>query len=682
MGAEQNNEHDLLWRSPGSDIAILEMHVEEAISELYRTRVKIVSADPGLAFKNMLNSEAKIELMCGEQLTESRFFSGIITSFGQGRTRFGHHDPSSDKEYIYEVEIRPKLWLLTRRTRSCVYQKMSAQDITKQILGEHGIMNQWSLGGSPSIRDYCVQYQESDYAFISRLLEEEGICFFFDQKENKTLFCSKMSGHPGCTPTAEGYYDEEPTAELAQGKKEAIMDFTYHQTIGTGRFNLQHYNYETSQLDLKVVKEDKNVPLFTNLEHYDHTRNYRDSGEGNTYADLAKEASAAANRRAHGSSTHRSFAAGHRVTIKNHFNDAFNAKWLIVSCNITIEQGHYTNTFTAMPGDVPYRPERKTPWPRVYGTQTATVTGPGGAKVYLDAMGRAKLQFHWDREGKNNDRSSMWVRVSNNYAGPNYGIQWIPRIGHEVIVSFIEGNPDLPLITGRVYNDANPPPLGPAEKWQNIIKTIKDNHIMFDDKDGAELLDIRAERDMNTLVVRNDSQDIGDNRTIKVGINHNETIGKDMIITVKGNLTEKVTKDYSEEVTENYRISVGKKLETTVGTDHNLTIGKNQTIVIEGKADREIKKTLTETVDKDISISGKKNYSLDIKDKVNMTVGKDISISGGKKGTIDIADKLTVTVGSAKMVLKKNGNVEINGKKVQVKGSGDIVIKGAKIGMN
>ncbi|CAM2010078.1 type VI secretion system Vgr family protein [Acanthopleuribacter pedis] len=682
MTAEQNNRSDLFWRSPGSDIAILEMEVSEAISELYSLRVKIVSADPGLAFKDMLNKDAKIELMCGDDLTESRFFSGIITRFGQGRTRFGHHDPSSDKEYIYEVEIRPKLWLLTRRTKSRVYQKMSAEDITKEVLGEHGISNIWSLNGSPSIRDYCVQYQESDYQFICRLLEEEGICFVFDQENSQTLFCNKISGHPACKPRADAYYNEEPTPELAQGTKEAIMDFTYHQSIGTGRFNLQHYNYETSQLDLKVVKEDKNVPLFTNLEHYDHTRNYRDTGEGNTYAGFAKEASAANNRRGYGTATHRSFAAGHTVTIENHFNSAFNAKWLIVSCDIKMEQGHTTNRFSVMPCEVPFRPERKTPWPRVQGTQTATVTGPSGAKVYLDQLGRAKLQFHWDREGQKNDRSSMWVRVSNNYAGPNYGIQWIPRIGHEVIVSFIEGNPDLPLITGRVYNDANPPPLGPAEKWQNIIKTIKDNHIMFDDKDGAELLDIRAERDMNTVVIRNDTQDIGDNRTIKVGRNHNETIGKDMVITVEGNLTEKVKKDYSEDVTENYRISVGKKMETTVGTDRNVTVGKNETVVIQGKADREIKKTLTETVDKDISISGKKNYSLDIKDKANISVGKDINISGNKKGNIDIADKLTITVGSAKMVLKKNGNVEVNGKKIQVKGSSDIVIKGSKIGLN
>ena len=168
MTALQHNVSDVYWKSPGNDIEILTLSVQEEISELYQIQAQIVSDNPGLAFSDMLYSEAKIELMCGDELTDTRYFGGIITRFGQARTRFGQHDPSDKKTYVYHVEIHPKLWLLTRQTRSRVYQQVSAEDITKEILGEFGIANRWTLGASPSIRDYCVQYQETDFAFISR----------------------------------------------------------------------------------------------------------------------------------------------------------------------------------------------------------------------------------------------------------------------------------------------------------------------------------------------------------------------------------------------------------------------------------------------------------------------------------------------------------------------------------
>ena len=314
--------------------------------------------------------------------------------------------------------------------------------------------------------------------------------------------------------------------------------------------------------------------------------------------------------------------------------------------------------------------------------QTAIVTGPAGSKVYLDELGRCKLQFHWDREGPNNERSCMWVRVSNNYAGKDYGFQWIPRVGHEVLVTFMEGNPACPVVTGRVYNDFNTPPLGPANKFQNIIKSIKDNHIMFDDKDGAELVEIRAEKDMYTLVVNDDTQQIGNDRKVKVVRHHHETIGKNMTINVGEHLTENVGKDYKESVTDNHTLTIGKKFTTTVGKDKELTVGGDQTNVINGHVNNEFKKTFTETITKDVSVTGKKNYTMDVGEKLKIIATDDLIIIGKKKGTLNLKKQLTIHVGDAKMILKKNGDIIVQGKKVNIKASGAVAIKGSKIGMN
>jgi len=678
----KNNTADIIWDFPDKEIEVRGLSVDQAISELYSIHAHIKTKDPALTFDDMIHSDARIILKCGDELADDRHFSGLITRFAKQRTQHGNLPTATRQTFLYDVEIRPRLWLLTRQFRSKVYQKVSVKDITAEILGEFNIPLKWELKGSPSTRDYCVQYQETDYAFISRLLEEEGICFFFDHKTGEVIFTDHPMGHPACSPKDSVNYVETTSAHFGFGKHESLDDFTYEQTVNTGKFSFAHKNYETSQKDLAVETTDGEGPCFPEMERYEHTRNYRDKGEVKTYVDFVREREVAAARIGRGMTNCRSFEAGHYVAIKNHFREELNTDWLLTSCLIQAEQGRYWCSFTAHPMKIPYRPACKTPRPKVYGVQTALITGPPGSKVYLDQLGRCKLQFHWDREGSNNDRSSMWVRVSNNYAGKDYGIQWIPRVGHEVLVTFLDGNPDHPVVTGRVYNDFNTAPLPPSKKFQNIIKSIKDNHIMFDDKDGAELVEIRAEKNMYTLVINNDSQQIGNDRMVTVGRNHREEIGNNMIITIADNLAETVGKNYTETVGENHALEIGKDFVTTVGQNQQLTVGKDQTIKVGGKSTMEVDKTLTQTVKKDIAIAGKENYSLDAKKKIQITAGNDLIIVGKKKGTLNVKDQLTIHVGKAKIILKKNGDIFIQGKKVSVKASSTVKIKGSKIGLN
>ena len=658
MTAVKHNAADLIWKSPGKEIECISLSFHQAISELYLIHAEIKSADDGLAFADMLHANAKIVIKCGDELADDRILSGIVTRFTQKRTRHGNIDKASGKNYLYDVEIRPAFWMLVRQHRSKVFQKKNAKQIVSEVLNEHGVQHQWKLQESPKYREYTVQYDESDYRFVSRLLEDEGICFYFDHKAGKVIFANHPGGHEDCTPKAEARYVEEISPRFQYGKHEFIRDFSYEETVGTGAFVLNHYNYETSLINIKAEETEDKVPCFPEVEVYEHSRNYKNKAEGSYYAKIWREEQVARVKVARGATTCRSFEAGYTMTMTDHFRGELNRKWLLTSCAINMEQGKYHCQFTALPADLPFRPVAKTPRPKVYGLQTAKVTGPDGAKVYLDKLGRCKLQYHWDREGGKDEKASMWVRVSNNYAGKDYGIQWIPRVGHEVLVTFIDGNPDLPIVTGRVYNDFNTPPLGPANKWQNIIKSIKDNHIMFDDKDGKELVDVRAERDMNTLVVHDDAQSVGNNRSISVGVNHDESIGKNMGIQVGKNLTERVGVNYEESVGSDYTISVGANMRTSVTSNKSLSVGKNA----------------------DSSIGD--NYTMVIGKKAGVQVGKDIGVSGGKKAMVDIADQLTLTVGNATVIIKKNGDIQIKGKKINVKASGPITMKGSKISQN
>ncbi len=682
MSAIKNNVADLLWKSPGSKIQILSLQGHEALSQLYVFKALIKTRDAGLSFAQMLDKEVSIVMMAGPELTDERHFSGIITKFSQARTHHGDVDASNDKWYTYHVEFRPKFWLTTKQSASKVFQEKTSKDIISEVLGDSGVTFEWKLQGDPPERLYTLQYEETDFNFISRLLEHDGISYFFDHKNKKVVFTDNPGGFPDCTPTADANYDEEVGMVYAMGKEEVVSDFTYEETIGTGKVVLNDYFYEAAQSDQKVTETEGAVPNFSKLEQYEHTQNYDNVGLGTVYARIRKEENIYTSKAAHGRATCRSFCPGHIFTLAKHFRGECNRRWILTETRYNLEQGHFSVHFSAVGADVKVRPARVTPKPRIYGVQTAEVTGPPGAKVYLDEMGRAKLQFHWDREGSKNDRSSMWVRVANNYAGKDYGIQWIPRIGHEVLVSFVNGDPDCPVVTGRVYNNYNQAPLGPANKWQNIIKTIKDNHILFDDQDGKELVDIRAQKDMKTLVLNDNTRQvnndefiiINNNRSIEVEKQHDEEIGTNMNINVGENLAQTVGKGFTQVVGKDASISVGKNAArrvkgedlTEIDLEASLSVGKKYSIA----------------VGKDFFLDVAKNGKMNFEKKLRLRSGKDMAIDCDKKAIMQVKDQLTIKVGSVTAVLKKNGDVTVKGKKMNFKASSKIKMKGSKINQN
>ncbi|PIE02684.1 MAG: hypothetical protein CSA81_05885 [Acidobacteria bacterium] len=681
MGSsKKHNVADIFWDGPGGKLEVVHFTTSQALSELYMTSAELKSTKKGISFSDMLNAEASIILKTGKHFDVDRHFSGIITRFHQQRTRHGNLPNATKESYTYEVEIRPRLWLLTKRTNTKVFQEKNAKDIVDEVLGDHGVEKKWDLRGSPKTREFCVQYNETDFNFISRLLEDEGISFFFNQKDKKVVFTNHSGGFPDCKPNPKIPYIEDSGNFFGYGAYEIISDFQYHEELGTGQFTVNHYNYNTSQVKIDADKNNAELPCLSNLEQYNHRLPYKDAGEGKDYSSLHLEEEMTRIRTADGHTSARSFETGNVMEMELHFRNEFNCKWLLTSVSITAEQGNYSCYFTAYKADQVYRPERKTRKPLVQGLQTAIVTGPSGSKVYLDEMGRCKVQFHWDRTGKLNDRSSMWVRVSNGYAGKDYGVQWIPRVGHEVLVDFINSDPDLPVVVGRVYNDFNTAPLGPVNKWQNILKDIKDNHMIFDAEDGKEEVNIRAQKNMTTTVINNKSLSVGNDENISVGNNQDTTIKTNQIVsigsnkslevgasfdqTVKGNKITNITGQSFTDIKGLMSTNVKSSMLTNVKGDMFITCSKSSGVFTTSNHLNWTGGSLISSSDSDHAIMASGKIMLSAAEIIQISKGS-ISIQG--KNVKILSDEITLTTGGSEIKLNGSG-ITISGPTVTLKG--------------
>lgn len=665
MGIKHNIAH-IVWEEPNEELEIVNLSLRDHISEPHLLKVTAKSEKADIKFDKMLYSDAKISLAAGVELTEKRFLGGVITRFSQVRTGHGNLETASLKTYYYDIEIRSPLWPLTRDCLSKVYQDKTSEEIVKDILGSQQIDADWQLDCPPKKRPYCIQYRESSFNFISRILEDDGIYYFFDHANGKVVFANHSGAHKPCPIDSDAIYMEDTSPMLFSGHQEIIQKLRYEEQLDVGTFAFRDYNYETSQIDITVDETVDQSPNYSKLHYYQHQTGHKDTSEGDEVLKLRREEIQAYQKWIQGYGFCRAFATGFSFSISDHYRKDINAtKWLLLGVDIEAEQGLYRCHFKAMPVDTPLRPMRLTKVPRIFGVQTATIVGPSGAQVYLDDMGRAKLQFHWDREGKKNDTASIWMRVSNGYAGKDYGIQWIPRVGHEVLVSFVDGDPDRPVITGRVYNDFNTAPLGPAEKYQNIIKTIKDNHILFDDDDGKERVNIRAQKDMNTLVLNNKCTNVGNDNV--------QVIKKNRQVVVE-------EEDYTEQVKSGNYTRIVKQDDTTVVEDGNRVLavkkGKWQALV---KGDTDLKIT-------------KGNHNIIVE-----TGGQFSKIKSDKKLTVqgafttDVTNDYTLNAKGAGFNVKGNGftvksssTITLDGKsniKLTCPGGVDVISGASKIAM-
>ncbi len=581
----------------------------EALSIPFEFKVTLLSPDPSVDLKALLRTVATVTIYLADGT--ARYFNAVFRSLKQSeegseiskaRVQGGITNLETDL-VVYEGTLVPQIWFLSLASNCRIFQDMTVPAIVEQILTDAGIRDfQFNSPLQDSskypARDYCVQYRESSLNFISRLLEEEGIFYFFQHTASKhtMVFADNSTILTTCPNQAIAKYTASESG-VADDLTDGIINLERVEQAHTGKSTLTDYSFETPALNLAATL------AVDNEEAFDYPGNYADIALGTRYAQIRLEAREVNQFVINGVSHCRPFRPGYLFKLKEHYRPDTNQDYVLVSVthdavDSTYRQDqdaahHYSNTFKCIPKTIPYRPAPLARRPFVQGPQPAVVVGKAGEEIWVDQYGRVKVQFFWDRVGTKNENSSCWVRVSQVWAGKMWGWMTIPRMGQEVIVDFLEGNPDRPIITGRVYNaDQMPPYALPANQTQSGIKsrssktgtTDNFNEIYFEDLKGSEFLSVHAEKDMMTTVEHDDTQTIQNNRTINVTGTHTETIVKDTTITItEGNHSLTVNKgDQSITVdtgNQSTTITTGNQSNTVSKGNQSTTISMgNQTI--------------------------------------------------------------------------------------------------------
>jgi len=700
------------------DLRVLRVHGTEEISQLYRYEIELASLDAQIDFASLVGQNGK--LIWRDQEGD-HWVHGVIVAFEQrGRgQRFTN----------YHAVLVPKVWTLNLRRQSRIFQNLSVPDILEEVLKSAGVpsdLYDLRVTGSYKPRVYCVQYRESDWNFAARLMEEEGIFYFFRQEEDThtLVLADSAAAHE---PIGGESTLPFRVPGVAVGDREQVHSFRYAQQVRHGAVMLRDFDFKKPSLNLQAKATGD---AETELEFYDYPGEYPDLSGGNDLAEIRLQELRAGRFLGTGEGNCTRLVPGFRFTLEDHPRSDFNQEYIVTRVTHRVEQPQaaeedagegeknlYLNTFECVPSSVPYRPARRTRRPRVEGPQTAIVVGPSGEEVHTDEHGRVKVQFHWDREGKKNEKSSCWIRVSQGWAGAGWGMVVLPRLGQEVVVDFLEGDPDRPLITGRVYNGENPPPYAlPGEKTKSTWKSNTSlggggsNELRFEDAAGSEEIYLHGQKDYNQVIENDRTEDIGHDRSLHVGhdksevvdndksievtANHTEAIGGDKSLKVSGshsenvgnNMTISIGANLTEMVQVNYSESVGAAMELTVGAAFAQTVGGGSKVAIGGSSSETVGAEKTETygadhssqVSNSRSVQIGKSMELDVGENSTMSVVKNLGVKA-KKISLVAEDELTIKVGSAQLTVKKNGDVMIKGKKINIKGSGDVVIKGSKI---
>jgi len=643
------------------DFLVLEFSGHEGVSQLAEFDIKLLADEQDIDPADILNKRASLRIWCWQDNDYSRVYHGIISSFQQtGQDEEGN---------FYQVHMVPLLWRLTLNYQSRIFQEKSIPDIIKEVLEEAGFEQddyRFSLNGNylpltEPPREFCVQYRESDFNFISRLMEEEGIFYFFDydQNDNKeAMVIADNDGiHSNTSPMSEVRY-EKPSG-LQSLEAEYIYPMQYRINVIPTDFNLTDFNYDTPQTRLSSVDTatpDTQEGTFVQND-YPGRYGFPDRGTGRTSVRLQEMETG--RRVISGAGNCRSFCAGYLFTLTNYPNTELTDKDYLLTrithhgtqpgIMATDTGTSYNNQFEAIPAPangIPYRPLRVTPKSRVQGTQTAIVVGQSGEELYMDSKGRAKIEFHWDMKDQNNEKSSCWVRVSHGYAGEKHGIQFHPLVGDEVIVDFLEGDPDKPIIVGRVYNGKNMPPLKPEDRIQNIIRTPYQHELMLDDKATSITLKTGGNEKIEMVDGDESKTDFGNNIKILTADGHFAQLSKGnelngVLLQTTGRHGIRLDDDHKGigmMTTGKHRMILDDDdqyilIESTNG--NTITIDDSTNIITIHAGDTVAITASTVTIDADtIKASTTGDISLDAAGNINIKAGMNLNIEAGLEATL------------------------------------------------
>jgi type VI secretion system secreted protein VgrG len=657
------------------DTLLLEgFEAEEGVSRPYLYSLDLLSEDAELDPADLLRQPVLVTVEA-EEGRPPVLTHGIVRSFVQ-------LDMSRELTR-YHAEVVPALWFLTQ-TRDCrIFQEKTVLEIVAEVLDEPtsvgAIAYDIRCARSYPLRTYCVQYRESDFNFISRLLEDEGIFYWFehDEDDHTLVLADSHTSFEECPG-----YGQVRMDSLGAPDEEVVRSLVQEHAVGSYEVTLADYDPLQSSLRLNGTASsagDPRDPVFDYPGHFTEL----EVGEYRAQIDLERREKG--RRRATGTSTCRGLRAGFIIGIDGHYRPDANARYYLDRVRHRAEAGSfradgrtdfdYTNEFVALPDDVPYRPDLAARRPRIHGTQTAVVVGKQGEEVWVDEHGRVKVQFHWDKYGQNDENSSCWVRVSTQTAGKNWGHVEIPRIGHEVLVDFLEGDPDRPVIVGSLYNDemTTPFPL-PDNGVKSGIKTYSSkggggfNEISLDDSKGSELINVHAQKDL-TEAVLND-------RTRSVGHDEAVTVANDQTVTVKEGNAELLVDAANRRVIvaeQYYRLAktvyeeAQEKIESKVGDQLTTT----DTGKIEMRATADSTHTLT---------SSKIESKVGSKSSTSVEDGTVTLKVGGATVTVT-ANSIELAFGSSSVTVDGSG-VSISGTSVSVDGASEVALTGGQVKLN
>ena len=723
---------------PEGTLVLEEMSGQESLGSVFGYELSLSSLDPDIGLADLLGQPMTVHVA----LTEGeRQFNGIVTHAQHGGTNGGHTR--------YRITLRPWLSLLSYTSNCRIFQGKSVVDIIKEVFRDNDFSDfEDALSGTYAPVEYCAQYRESDFNFVSRLMEHEGIYYYFKHEDERhTLVLADGYGAHEAVPG----YEKIPYKQPDQPYDEDHLDaWIVAQQLRPGTFAATDFDFTRPRANLLT---QLNAPLDNAKADYalfEYPGQFLSTDAGQERVKMRLQEAQVSYDIVDTAGDVRALASGALFTLIDFPRDDQNKEYLIISAHYHLHAGTFVSgggggsdefrgSYTVIASQTQFRPALHAPKPRVEGPQTAIVVGQAGEEIWTDQYGRVKVQFHWDREGKNDENSSCWVRVAQVWAGAKWGAMHVPRIGQEVIVDFLEGDPDRPIITGRVYNGDNMPPYDlPANGTQSGIKSRSSkggapsnfNEIRFEDKKGSEELHIQAEKDETKLVKNNQSASIGadrslsvgGNETVSIGKNRSETVGVDESVTVGSNQTIKVGANQTfsvganrtKTVSANETVSIGANSSETIGATQTVSIGTVYSVTVGAAMSEKVGAakavdvgaaltvnvgaissesiggnksvsaggSLSESAGGDVSVSAGGGMTLSAGADLGASAGGSFSASAGKDGSIEAADQLTLTCGDATIVLKKNGDISINGKNIQVTASADLGLKGSKIAEN
>jgi type VI secretion system secreted protein VgrG len=654
MAEKPTQKHrELAVETPlGEDVLLLtSMSGTEQLGRPFEYRLGLASEDHQIKAEDIVgqNVTVRLDVSAGGP----RYFNGYVSRFTQLIASGGLAR--------YRATVVPWLWFLTRTADCRIFQDKTVPDIIKDVFKRHELTNfEEALSGRYSAREYCVQYRETDFNFVSRLMEQEGIYYYFKHENGKhtLVLADSASAH---TPYPEFEDLEYHPADKGTATEQCISDWIVETHLQPGAYALNDFDFKNTRKDLQARAKVKRAHAAAGFEIYDYPGGYTEASDGDAYARKRIEELQAQYEVAAAVSDCRGIRAGYTFTLANHPRDDQNRKYLIAAAEYEIKGDEFFSSdqgaggcscscrFGAMEAGQAFRAPRTTPTPTVSGPQTAMVVGPSGEEIFTDEYGRVKVKFHWDRHSTADENSSCWIRVAQVWAGRNWGAMYLPRIGQEVVVDFLEGDPDQPIITGRVYNAQAMPPYDP--KANKTLSTLKSNsskggggfnEIRFEDKKGEEQIFVHAEKNLD-IRVKNDRF---------------ETIEHDRHVVVENEKFEQVKSHRNEFVEQNHLEEIGQ--------DRNLTV--------KGKEAKEVGKSLSLTVKGDVIEVFKADHS-------EQTTGdyclkaQNVVIEGLQNITLSVGGSY-IAVEAGSIEISTSGQLKVNGMQVQIDGKTQTSVQG------